>query len=103
MIAHFVFAKLKDPEVARRQQVAAHAHEQLRGVEEAVMVAVGLPADDSAARWDLALELRFASLEAYRRVAATARWQAFFHTWLADRCVVVKAWNFELHDDPSAR
>jgi hypothetical protein len=82
-VTHFRFVRLRD--TAERGAVA----ERLR--EELPDVSVGLPADDSAQKWDLSLVLHAEDLAAVEaRLAAIAP----LLDWLAARAVVVKAWSF---------
>ena len=92
MIQRFCFVKLRDDEVAVRGEIAALLAAELRdGGADAV---VGLPADASAARWDLSIVITAASLTAWHAIAAApAVAHALDH--LARRAAVVKAWTFE--------
>jgi NAD(P)-dependent dehydrogenase (short-subunit alcohol dehydrogenase family) len=56
-------------------------------------VTVGLPADASAARWDLSIVIDAASLEAWHALAQLPAVAAVFDA-LAARASVVKAWTF---------
>lgn len=91
-IVRFCFVRLAEPEVARR---AAHA-----GHVRAVLAAagadgeVGEPADASAARWDLSIVVRCASLEAWQALAATPALAHLLEHELPAVAVVVKAWSF---------
>lgn len=97
MIQRFCFVKLRDDEVATRSELASLLSAQLReGGADAV---VGLPADASAARWDLSIVITAASLAAWNALAqAPAMIRAFED--LARRATVVKAWTFESSEDP---
>ena len=57
-------------------------------------VVVGLPADDSAARWDLSIVITAASIEAWNVLAQLPAMTGVFDE-LAGRAAVVKAWTFE--------
>jgi antibiotic biosynthesis monooxygenase (ABM) superfamily enzyme len=58
----------------------------------------GTPADDSAARWDLCLIARFATLETLHAALASPEWTMLVDGWLTERAVVVKSWSFEASD-----
>ena len=92
MIQRFCFVKLRDDEVAIRGEIAALVAAEL--CEAGADAVVGVPADDSAARWDLSLVITAASLDAWQalsRVPAVAR----ALDDLARRAAVVKAWTFD--------
>ena len=92
MIQRFCFVKLLDDEVAGRAELATRLAAELR--EAGADAVVGLPADDSAARWDLSVVFNAASLDAWHALArAPAVARALDD--LADRAAVVKAWTFE--------
>jgi hypothetical protein len=92
VIQRFCFVKLLDDEVATRGELAEMLAAQLRAA--GVDAVVGLPADDSAARWDLSLVIAAASLEAWNALARTAAMIGVFDE-LAQRAAVIKAWTFE--------
>ena len=54
---------------------------------------VAIPADDTAAKWDVALTVEVPSLAALAAAQATPAWRALA-AHLADHAIVVKAWNF---------
>lgn len=92
MIQRFCFVKLLDSEVADRAGLA----EKLRGTlaSAGADAVVGLPADDSAARWDLSIVITAASLDAWHTLAALPAMIGVFDE-LAERAAVVKAWTFQ--------
>ena len=92
MIQRFCFVKLLDNEVAARGELARRLSAQLR--EAGADAVVGLPADESAARWDLSLVITTASLADWNALARTAAMASALDE-LARRAAVVKAWNFE--------
>ena len=92
MIQRFCFVKLLDDEVASRAELADKLRAQL--VEAGADAVVGLPADDSAARWDLSIVITAASLEAWNALAQLPTMIGVFDD-LAARAAVVKAWTFE--------
>ena len=95
MIQRFCFVKLRDDEVATRGELAEMLSAQMRSAGAEVVV--GLPADDSAARWDLSIVITAASLEAWNALARIPAMTGVFDE-LAQRASVVKAWTFETAD-----
>ena len=95
MIQRFCFVKLRDDEVATRGELAQLLSAQLR--EAGADVVVGLPADASAARWDLSIVITAASLAAWNALAQVPAMIGAFDE-LARRAAVVKAWTFESPD-----
>jgi len=92
VIQRFCFVKLRDDVVARRGVLAAQLSAELR--EAGADAVVGLPADASAARWDLSIVITAASLEAWHALAQVPAMIGVFDQ-LAERADVVKAWTFE--------
>lgn len=90
-VQRFCFIKLLDHEVETRAELADMLRVQLAGAGAAAVV--GIPADDSAARWDLSIVIETASLEAWRALAATPAMVGVFDE-LSIRSAVVKAWTF---------
>jgi hypothetical protein len=99
MVDRYIFVKLLDPEVATRSAIADHLAAELGAIAGADAVTVGLPADDSAARWDLAIVIRAADLAAWQDLAARA--SLVLDAWLPARAAVVKAWTFRRQPSPS--
>ena len=95
MIQRFCFVKLRDDEVATRGELADLLSAQMR--EAGADVVVGLPADASAARWDLSIVISSASLEAWNALAQVPAMIGAFDE-LARRAAVVKAWTFASAD-----
>jgi hypothetical protein len=92
VIQRFCFVKLLDDEVGTRAELAELIYAQLTAAgAEAV---VGLPADDSAARWDLSIVITAASIDAWNALAQRPAMIGVFDE-LAARAAVVKAWTFE--------
>ena len=91
MIQRFCFVKLLDDEVGTRAELAEMLRAQL--ISAGADVIVGLPADDSAARWDLSIVITAASLEAWNALAQVPAMTGVFDE-LAGRAAVVKAWTF---------
>lgn len=92
MIQRFCFVKLLDDEVAGRAELAEKLRAELAAA--GADARVGLPADDSAARWDLSIVIDAASLEAWNALASVPAMIGVFDE-LAERAAVVKAWTFE--------
>jgi hypothetical protein len=96
VVARYVFAKLVDAEAAGREAIAAYVRDELVRVVGAARVDVGVPADDSAARWDLSIVVRADDLAAWQRIATDPTVAAVLDAWLPARAAVVKAWTFAL-------
>jgi len=92
VIQRFCFVKLVDDEVSARGELAEKLRAELASA--GADAKVGLPADDSAARWDLSIVIEAASLEAWTALAALPAMVGVFDE-LAERAAVVKAWTFE--------
>jgi len=91
MIQRFTFVKLVDDEVGMREELAEKLRAEL--VAAGADAVVGLPADDSAARWDLSIVITAASLDAWHALSQLPAMVGVFDE-LADRAAVVKAWTF---------
>lgn len=91
MIQRFCFVKLLDDEVATRAELAEKLRAQL--VSAGADAVVGLPADDSALRWDLSIVITAASLDAWNALSQLPAMVGVFDE-LAERAAVVKAWTF---------
>jgi hypothetical protein len=91
VIQRYCFVKLRAADVGSREALA----EQLRAAlaSAGADVLVGLPADDSAARWDLSIAITAESLPAWTALAALPAIVVVFDE-LAARAEVVKAWTF---------
>jgi hypothetical protein len=94
LIERFCFVKLADEEVARREEIAAYVRAELVAVAGDANVSVGLPADDSAARWDLSIVIRAEDLMAWHRIKTAPSVRAILDEYLPARAAVVKAWTF---------
>ena len=92
MIQRFCFVKLLDDEVAGRAELAARLAAELR--EAGADAIVGLPADDSAARWDLSMVITAASLDAWPALSQVPPIARALDE-IAGCAAVVKAWTFE--------
>jgi hypothetical protein len=96
MIQHFLFVKLDEPHVEGREDFAIRLRAQL--CEAGVAAKVGLPADHSAAKWDLSIVIDAASLEAWHAQASSPEVSAIFDE-LATRAHVTKQWSFDVGAD----
>jgi len=92
MIQRFCFVKLLDDEVPRRRELAELLRAELAAAGADAVV--GLPADASAARWDLSIVIAAASLPAWNALARAPAMIGVLDG-LAARAAVVKAWTFE--------
>jgi len=92
VIQRFCFVKLRDDEVATRGELAEMLSAQMRAAGADVVV--GLPADESAASWDMSIVITAASLAAWNALAQAPAMTGVFDE-LAQRAAVVKAWTFE--------
>ena len=92
MIQRFCFVKLLDDEVAGRASLADKLRAEF--ADAGAEATVGLPADDSAVRWDLSIVITAASLEAWNALAVQPAIAMIFDE-LAARAAVVKAWTFQ--------
>jgi hypothetical protein len=88
-----------------RKEVARQIAAALRGLSGVLAVTVGVPADDEAEKaWDVAVTVRFASLDDVARYRADPDHRRFVDEFLAPRIEVKKIWNFALAaDEPSRR
>jgi len=92
VIQRFCFVKLENDDVRAREAIADELRAEL--AEAGADCVVGTPADDSAARWDLAITITAASHAAWHALAAHPPIVAIFEK-LAARALVVKAWTFQ--------
>ena len=92
MIQRFCFVKLLDDEVGTRAELAQMLRVQLESAGADVVV--GLPADDSASRWDMSIVITAASLAAWNALSRQPAMTGVFDE-LSVRAAVVKAWTFE--------
>jgi hypothetical protein len=91
MIQRFCFVKLLDDEVGTRAELAEKLRAEL--LSAGADAVVGLPADDSAARWDLSIVITAASLDAWNALSQLPAMIGVFDE-LAEKAAVVKAWTF---------
>jgi len=92
VIQRFCFVKLVDDEVSSRGEIAELLRAELRAAGADAVV--GIPADASAARWDLSIVITAASLDAWNALSRIPAMTGVLDG-LAARASVVKAWTFE--------
>jgi hypothetical protein len=92
MIQRFCFVKLRDDEVGTRAELAELLRAQL--ISAGADAIVGLPADESAVRWDLSIVITAASVAAWHALAMQPVMAGLFDE-LSARAEVIKAWTFE--------
>jgi hypothetical protein len=92
VIQRFCFVKLLDDEVGTRAELAELLRARL--LSAGADAVVGLPADASAARWDLSIVITAASVDAWNALAMQPAMTGVFDE-LSARAEVVKAWTFE--------
>lgn len=100
MIDRYTFVRLDGAHATPdgRAEAAAALRERLGALPGLVQLTIGTPADDSAARWDLSIVARFATLDALHAALAGPIWTDAIDGWLAARAVVVKSWSFDVAD-----
>jgi hypothetical protein len=99
VIQRFWFVKLRDAEVGRRDLIARRLGAEL--VAAGASAVVGVPADASAARWDLSIVIEVESLAAWRALEARADLAAVLAS-LEAAAEVMKAWTFAAIDEAAA-
>jgi hypothetical protein len=92
VIQRFCFIKLREHEVSRRSELAEKLRAELTSA--GADAAVGVPADASAARWDLSITISCATLEAWNALAQLPAIVGIFDE-VAAHAEVVKAWTFQ--------
>jgi hypothetical protein len=92
VIQRFCFVKLHDAAVPDRGTLADKLRAELAAAGADAVV--GLPADASAARWDLSIAITAASLDAWHALSRLPAMAGVFDE-LAERAEVIKAWTFE--------
>lgn len=99
MIDRVVLVKLKN-EFAHpegRAEVARRALDVLRPLPGVLSVTAGGPGDEaSAASWDVAIIVRFATLADFESYRAHPEHRRFADEYLAPRTEVRKGWTFEV-------
>ena len=92
MIQRFCFVKLRAEDVPRRDVLARALAARLESL--GMPARVGVPADDSAVRWDLSIVVEVATYADWQELAARPEVAAELAA-IARRGEVVKAWAFE--------
>jgi hypothetical protein len=97
VIQRFVLVKLQDAHVQRRLGLVM----RLRALfaEASVQALVGLPADESAVKWDLSITVTTASLDAWHALSQLASVEAIFAEVRA-HAKVEKTWTFDVGSSP---
>jgi hypothetical protein len=100
VIDRYCFVRLAEEHATDegREAAIAAVREGLRDVPGLVRLTTGVPADDSAARWDLSIVARFASLDELAVAMASAAWTSVIDEWLPARAVVIKSWSFAVRE-----
>lgn len=93
MIQRFVFVKLLEAHVAGRASLAQRL--RARFEEAGAAALVGLPADESAAKWDLSIVVTAGSLEAWHALAQFAAIASIFAE-VSAQAKIEKQWTFEV-------
>jgi len=97
MILRHVYIKLSKESAGDRDFVVQESHRLLSRVPEVLSLTVEVPADETAEKaWDVALTLRFDTLEEVERYRAHADHKEYVASCLRPRLEVIKAWNFNV-------
>lgn len=92
MITRFCFVRLA-PEHSSEPGRAAVLTRARALADAGLTVRLGVPADDSAAKWDVAIAIDAPSLDALAAAQLGAAWIEL-DAHLATHAIVVKTWNF---------
>ncbi|MBK9036521.1 MAG: hypothetical protein IPL61_35615 [Myxococcales bacterium] len=93
MITHHCFVRLAPAHATDAGRADALTIARGLAALPALTLRLGVPADDSAAKWDLAIAIDLPSLAALAEARSTAAWAAL-DAHLRAHAIVVKAWNF---------
>ena len=98
MIERHHYFKLKDAysNDKGRAALAAAMRETLPGLPGVLAVTVGLPADEAAEVWDIALCVRFDSIEDLQVYRADPAHRKFADEVVAHQVEIKKIWNFRV-------
>ena len=98
MVERHHYFKLKDEFAteAGRAALAAAMRETLPGLPGVREVVVGLPADEDAEVWDVALRVRFDSMEDLQAYRADAAHRQFADEVVVPQVEIKKIWNFRI-------
>jgi hypothetical protein len=96
-VERFCFVRLSDEHATAegRAAVVARCRAVLAAAPEVLEVTLGVPADDTARKWDVGLVIRCADLAALRALLARPEVAALLDGWLPARAAVIKAWHFQ--------
>lgn len=92
-VQRFCFVRLHEQVAARREEVARALAAELGALCAPHPVWVGIPGDDSAARWDLGVVISLPDVAAWQALAARPAFDEAMARLAAD-AAVVKAWTF---------
>lgn len=96
MVERYVFVKLHDSHLARRDELAALSLERLARVPGVRGVTASQPADPaSAGSWDLCLRIAFDDMAAVEAYVPHPLHRAFLQEVLEPATSFKKAWNFQ--------
>lgn len=93
MITRFCFVRLAPEHAHELGRAAVLARARAVADDAGVIVRLGVPADDSAAKWDVAIAVDAPSLDALAAAQLGAAWLEL-DAHLATHAIVVKTWNF---------
>jgi hypothetical protein len=94
-VQRFCFVRLHEEASARRDAMARELIAELTAACAPHTVWIGVPGDDSAARWDLSIVIALPDVAAWRALACLTAFDDIMLR-LADEAAVVKAWTFAL-------
>lgn len=94
-VQRFCFVRLREEAAKVREAMARELAAELTALCAPHPVWVGVPGDDSAARWDLALVISLPDVAAWQALAARAAFDEVMLR-LAAEAAVVKAWTFAM-------
>jgi hypothetical protein len=94
VVERFYFVRLAAAYGQQRAAIAAQLRDAFAGQKGVIAVSAGVPADDSAAKWDVSVVVRCVDLAAWEAVAATPAVAELLGEWLPAQAAVVKSWTF---------
>jgi hypothetical protein len=94
VVERFYFVRLASEHAGERDVVAVRLRDVFSGLRGVIAVSAGVPADDSAAKWDVSVVVRCVDLAAWEAVAATPAVAELLGEWLPAQAAVVKSWTF---------
>lgn len=93
MITRFCFVRLAPEHSDLPGRAAVLTRARALADDAGLTVRLGVPADDSAAKWDVAIAIDAPSLDALAAAQLGAAWIEL-DAHLATHAIVVKTWNF---------